>query len=83
MELKTTTTLIFLEEVQKVSQKTNNAYSQIKLANPEIYENYTFYKTDSVVTDGLKKGDKVTANFTLVPQGFNNNINLVNLTKVQ
>ena len=82
MKLKTTTTLIFLEEVKRVSQRTNNEYSQIKLADPEIFENYTFYKTDSVNTNDLKPRDKVQATFSITPQGFNNNLNLDSLTKV-
>lgn len=82
MKLQTKTTLIFLEEVKRVSQRTNNEYTQIKLADPEIFENYTFYKSDTVNTDNLKPHDKVQATFSITPQGFNNNINLDTLTKV-
>lgn len=81
MELKTQTQLIFIEEIDRVSQRTGNKYTQIKLADPIKYENYTFYKGDELDTTQLKQGDKVTALFEVVPQGFNNNLNLKTLLK--
>lgn len=80
MKAQAQTTLVYLGEENKVSQA-GNAYTQIKLGNPEEYQNYTFFKTDSVVTDGFKQGDTVKALIEVIPQGFRNNINLVGLLK--
>lgn len=80
MKAQAQTTLVYLGEEEKVSQA-GRPYTQIKLGNPEEYQNYTFFKTDSVLTSEFKQGEKVKALLEVVPQGFRNNINLVGLIK--
>lgn len=80
MKLQSKSNLIYIEEIERTSNK-GNQYSQIKLADPDIYENYTFFKSNELDVSNLKRGDKVTALLELVPNGFNNNINLLQLVK--
>lgn len=78
MILQSQSNLIFLGEENKTAQS-GNAYTVVKIGNPDKYENYTFYKNDNVKTDGLKQGDKIKATLEVVPQGFRNNINLTHV----
>jgi len=78
MKLQSQSNLVYLEDITRMS-KAGNQYTQVKLADVDAYENYTFFKSEDINTSILKKGDKVTALLEVVPEGFRNNINLVGL----
>lgn len=80
MKLQSQSNLIYLEDVTRTS-KAGNQYTQVRLANTEAYENYTFFKSEDINTSQLKHGDQVTALLEVVPEGFRNSINLVGLIK--
>lgn len=70
--------LVFLGTETRKS-KAGNEYKQIKLGNPEKYENHTFFLQDTIDVTGLENGTAVNAVIEIVPRGFMNNVNLVNL----
>lgn len=82
MKLSLNSELTFQSIETRTSQKTNNSYSLICLRDFEAFEEYNFFKLDDLQVPNLKQGDSVYCEFEVRRRGFDNQLNLISISKL-